>query len=347
MYLNFENEQNRLLALNTKSVNYEEEDGINEADAFIYLIKDVDYQTIDTLCENVSAKLGEDIELAKKVDPKTIYALINDKSIPEFKNTILEQAYNLVHEGKKLGTKTDGKRNASNWIIHCLIEGELIKELAENIGLDPHVAMKLGILHDIGRKFDHSFKHTVKGFEYLIEHGLINESFSTLTHSFLPIVKGDISKGNRCAIGDPPIDGFYINQNGEGVFEENAKLDDVTKFLENYEYSPYDVILNIADLMATSEGVKTPYERMLNIYSKRTPDPRNSSFFKVCFINALYRFLNESTKESKYHYNLINIKDMDSDEEIDRLLFKVSDIFMDNYLNNIRKNTKENISITK
>ena len=94
--------------------------------------------------------------------------------------------------------------------------------------------MKLGILHDVGRKKDHSFMHTVKGFEYLMDQGLTNEAFCALTHSFSPSLKDGINIGNRCATGDPPIDGFYVNEKGEGVFVKDAILDDVTYFLANY-----------------------------------------------------------------------------------------------------------------
>jgi len=338
VYLNFENANYKEAALNTERVNYE--NVITAADAFIVLLKDVEYETINTLCIEVAKIIQEEIQSKKinlYVNPYVVYNYINKKiDYPGLNKIVLDQAYKLIDEGKKLGTKTDGKRNASNWIIHCLIEGALMSKLADATGLDADTAMKLGILHDVGRKKDHSFMHTVKGFEYLMDHGLTNESFCTLTHSFSPSLKDGINIGNRCATGDPPIDGFYVNEKGEGVFEKDTILDDVTYFLANYEYNSYDILLNIADLMATSEGIKSPYERIQNIYSKRTPDPRNSSFFKVCVINSLIRFISDINEEE---YTPINIRDINSTEEIDNLLLKVSDSFMDNYLNIIKKNT--------
>ena len=338
VYLNFEKANYKEAALNTERVNYE--NGITAADAFIVLLKDVEYETINTLCTEVAKIIQEEIQSKKinlYVNPYVVYDYINKKmDYPGLNKIVLDQAYKLIDEEKKLGTKTDGKRNASNWIIHCLIEGALMSKLADATGLDPDTAMKLGILHDVGRKKDHSFMHTIKGFEYLMDQGLTNEAFCTLTHSFSPSLKDGINIGNRCATGDPPIDGFYVNEKGEGVFEKDAILDDVTYFLANYEYNSYDILLNIADLMATSEGIKSPYERIQNIYSKRTPDPRNSSFFKVCVINSLIRFISDINEEE---YTPINIRDINSTEEIDNLLLKVSDSFMDNYLNIIKKNT--------
>lgn len=345
MYLNIEDEKSKKIALNTKSINYE--NNINEYDAFRLLIKDVGYEIINVLCEKAAETIVE-VGIVEKIEnPQEIYSLItNDYKHPDFYPFLLEKAYELIHEGQKLGTRMDGKHNASSWISHCLIEGELMGEFASAIGLDPHTAMKLGFLHDIGRKKVHNFFHTVRGFEYLIEEGYINEAFCALTHSFIPIPKDGINKGNRCAIGDPAIDGFYINEKGEGVFEDGALTDDVKLFLDNYEYNSYDFILNLADLMAISEKVISPYDRVLNIYSKREPDPRNSNFFKICLINSFNRFLN--ILEGKNNYEPVNIIDMKSQEEIDLLLHTTSDSFMNYYLNNIKKeNPIKKISLNK
>lgn len=326
MYLNIENEKYRELLLNTKSVNYENNN--TEEDAFLLLIKDVDYEAINILCERVAEVMGG-------VRPQSIYSLINGiYQYPELNRILLQQAYKLVHEGEYLGTKVDGKFNASSWVNHCLVEGELMKELATVVDLDPHTAMKIGILHDIGRKKTHSVLHTVKGFEYLMEKGFVDEAFCALTHSFLSFPKNGVYYGNRCATGDSPIDGFYVNEKGEGVFKEGAIIDDVKCFLDNYEYNSYDLILNLADLMSTSKEVISPYDRVLNIYSKRTPDARNSSFFKLGIVNAFNRFL--STMKGEISFKPINLLDINSEEEIDQLLLNTSNTFMDYYFNNIR-----------
>lgn len=326
MYLNIDNEENRDTLLNTKSVNYENNN--TEEVAFLFLIKDLDYEAINILCERVAERMGI-------IEPHYIYSLINDiYQYPEFNHILLQQAYKLVHEGKYLGTKMNGNFNASSWVNHCLIEGELMKEFARVVDLDPHTAMKIGILHDIGRKKTHSVLHTVKGFEYLLEKGFVDEAFCALSHSFLASSKNGVYYGNRCATGDSPIDGFYINEKGEGVFKEGAITDDVKCFLDNYEYNSYDLILNLADLMATSKGVISPYDRVLNIYSKRIPDARNSSFFKIGIVNAFNRFL--SIMKGEIDFKPINVLEVNSQEEIDQLLLKTSDTFMDYYLNNIR-----------
>lgn len=332
MDLNFKNDTYNNRALNTFRVNYENNN--TAADSFFILLKDIDYEMIDNLCIYISKMLLID-------DPHIVYEIIqNNTCNSNSKEYILQCAYNLIHENKSLGTKlTSNQRNASSWISHCLYEGEVASTLANSIGLDPETARKIGILHDVGRKFDHTFMHVIKGYEYLVDLGYTDEAICCLTHSFLSIPTDGEYKGNRCANCDPSKKGFYVNESGEGVFEKSVEKDDITEFLENYQYNMYDMILNISDLMAMSSGVTSPYDRMLDVYTRKTPDAKNSPFFKVCFINSLNRMLYVLTKDNKYNYE-INIKDYKTVEEIDNLLQKVSNEFYNYYLTLIKKDNK-------
>ena len=74
MYLNFENVNYKEAALNTERVNYE--NGITAADAFIVLLKDVEYDTINNLCTEVAKIIQEEIQSKKinlYVDPYVVY----------------------------------------------------------------------------------------------------------------------------------------------------------------------------------------------------------------------------------------------------------------------------------
>lgn len=193
------------------------------------------------------------------------------------------------------------------------------------MGLNPDVGMKLGILHDIGRKFDQSFMHTIKGYEYLCSLGYNDEAICCLTHSFL---SDETSKGNRSANCDPAPEGFYVNEEGKGVFREESNKDDITYFLEQYNYNLYDIILNISDLMATSKGITSPYDRVLDVYTRKSPDI-NSPFFKVCFVNALRRMLYMMYEDEKYS-KLYNKNEV-PDENVDNLLIETSNEFMSKY----------------
>lgn len=85
-----------------------------------------------------------------------------------------------------------------------------------------------------------------------------------MTHSFV--------NGNRCANNEPAEDGFYVDDTGNPRWEENTAKDDITKFLENYQYNEYDNILTIADLMATDKGIVSPFDRIEDIATRKKLD---------------------------------------------------------------------------
>ena len=327
MRLNFNSEEDKTRALNTSGVNYE--NGLTAASAFLVVLNGLDYETMDNLCEEVANVIS--------YDPKEVYDMIQNGCSEEDKEVILKTAYSIIDSNRPIGNKTDGKHNASAWISHSLFEGRASSILAEYMGLNPDVAMKLGILHDIGRKFDQSFMHTIKGYEYLSKLGFYDEAICCLTHSFL---SDESSKGNRCANCDPALEGFFIDEEGKGRFRNESDKDDITYFLEQYNYNMYDVILNIADLMATSKAITSPYDRVLDVYTRKNPDS-NSPYFKVCFVNALRRMLYMINKDEKYT-KLYNKNEV-PDEMVDPLFIETSNEFMESYLalqnkSNIKKN---------
>ena len=322
MYFDFTDEKYKQFALSRKNVNYE--NSITAKDAFVILLKDLDYESMDNLC----------IEVSKKtlIDPKQIYEIVQSGQCDDnFKYVLLKTAYELIHSNRRVGTKAkENGRSLTSWISHCLFEGEVASQLAESMGLNPDTAMKLGIIHDVGRKIIQGFQHTILGFEYLVDNGLKDESFGTLTHPFLTEEVNRTLKGNRNAMCDFPTEGFYIDKDGKGIITDGYKKDDMTQFLENYEYNAYDIIINISDLMAMSSNITSPYERLQDVYSRRKPDSRNSSFFKVCFINTMNRIMYAIKKDNDY-FTLLNINDIKSEKELNDLLIKTSNDFMETY----------------
>lgn len=146
-----------------------------------------------------------------------------------------------------------------------------------------------GILHDYGRKITHSFEHVTRGYEKLVDEGWENEAVAALTHSFL--------NGGRCASNESAEEGFYVDEKGNPDWRPETEKDDITLFLENYKYSKYDDILNVADLMATSSGIVSPYDRIQDIATRRKLDPTNRGYFLAEFTNKLIEFLKESGAE--------------------------------------------------
>lgn len=329
MRLDFTSEVYKEKALSINNVNYN--NNITSADAFFIVLAGLDYETIDNLCEAVKNKLSFQ-------DSKKIYEFIQTGNCNiEFRQIVLDTAYELIHSNINLGNKiVNEKYNASAWVAHSLYEGEVASTLASKMNLDEDTAKKLGILHDIGRKFDHTFMHVIKGYEYLLMKGLKDESICSLTHSFLSIPYDNELKGNRCANCDPSCEGFYIDELGNGVFKEEKYKDDITLFLEKYNYNEYDVILNISDLMAMSSGIVSPYDRVDDVYTRKTPDPINSSFFKVCFINTLRRVMYSITNDDKY----IEIYNINEVSDIENLFINTSNEFMQMYNNLIKNNSK-------
>ena len=189
-------------------------------------------------------------------------------------------------------------------------------------------------MHDYGRKFDHDFSHTIKGFEELVDLGWYNEAISCLTHSFL--------NGGRCCNNEQAIEGFYVNDNGNPHFNDNTPKDDVTLFLENYRFGEYDVILNIADLMATDKGILPPHKRIADIATRRIIDPTNRAYFLAELTNTLIEFIRRTD------FNIDEIKCIKANkntalEDIQKYFKTTSEYFFTVY-NHLSKEKKRILS---
>ena len=97
----------------------------------------------------------------------------------------------------------DNNVNTSSWIAHCINTAQVCKILATKINLDEKCAETLGLLHDYGRKFNHSFNHTIIGFEKLIDLGNVTE-FNSLKQN------------------------LYANWDDIAITQEDSNLDNIT-----------------------------------------------------------------------------------------------------------------------
>ena len=196
-------------------------------------------------------------------------------------------------------------------------------EITQRDGLNPETAQKIGILHDYGRKYTHSFEHVIVGFEKLIDLGWNAEAIACLTHSFV--------NGNRCANNEPAEDGFYVDDAGSPQWEENTVKDDITKFLENYQYNEYDNILTIADLMATDKGIVSPFDRIEDIATRKKLDVKNRAYFIAEFTNKLNEFMGKVYKNNSKNEEPIKATKDVSLEQIMKKFKTVSDEFFEEY----------------
>lgn len=283
MSLYFKNEDYKKRALEDANKEYLNNHSVKEA--FFLLIKDAHPADLFNLCKLVQAHYRE-------LSIHECYKLTQGEGIEkllfnvEVQSIIYDCAYQCLESGNSLGNRTimNGKINTSDWMGHCLLEGKVSGQLASILNLDVSRAQKLGILHDYGRKISQDVNHITRGYEALSDFGWNEEGLSCLTHSFLA--------GGRCSWNDSPEDGFNVNEEGEPYWELGAKKDDITIFLENYSFTEYDNILNIADLMATSKAIVSPSERIADIATRRKEfDPRNRLYFLAEVSNKLIEML--------------------------------------------------------
>lgn len=284
MNLNFTDEEFKNYALATKSVDYE--NGRSAADALLFVINGLGYDELDNLCNELVKEIsGYDLSL------EDAYMLTQGKSVDgiifndDIKETILNAAISTLEKYGNMGNKIVNGFNTTAFISHSLYEGLCASNLARIKGLDPDTAMKLGILHDVGRRETHTFNHTILGFERLIKGGFTSEAFVSLTHSFLSHDKDGVKMGGRSANCDLPLDGFYVNSLGNEVIPKD-NYDDMAYFLDSYEYNDYDFILNIADLMATGKGIESPYDRVTDIRTRK-PGGINNAYFLCSFMSCM------------------------------------------------------------
>lgn len=322
MGLYFKNEECKEETVGRENVNYK--NNRTAADAFLLLLKDIKKEDLSNLCvliqEHFKNNYGLDLS---EEDAYNITQMQTLKS--KYKKEILELAYRCIESDQHLGNNTilDGKVNTSSWISHSLFVGKLCRQLAKFKGLDPETAEKIGIIHDYGRKYTHTFEHTMRGYEELMALGYEDESIACLTHSFIG--------GNRCANNDPAEEGFYVDDSGNPKWDETAIKDDMTLFLENYNYNEYDDILTIADLMATDRGIVSPLERIKDIETRKKPDPRNRAYFIAEFTNKLKSFMSRNQNTQIKNCEIIRATKNISLEEIMKVFEKVSSEFFSRY----------------
>ena len=149
-----------------------------------------------------------------------------------------EQALKLLNAAEK--TTTD-----LGWIKHSKCVGETAGIIAKKLNLDIDKATALGYIHDIGKKDGDFRNHVMNGYKFLKEQGYDDEYCNIcLTHSYL---NNDV----YCTAGGIPM---------EIPFR--------TEFIKNHEYTIYEKIINLCDLMCTSKRMLLE-QRIIEIMLRR------------------------------------------------------------------------------
>lgn len=132
---------------------------------------------------------------------------------------------------------------ALGWVRHSKCVGTAAGVIANKLGLDVDKAVTLGYIHDIGKRSGeiNGENHVMNGYNYLKKLGYDDEYCNIcLTHSYL-------NNDYMCTAGGIPIDIPFR-----------------TEFIKNHEYTIYEKIINICDLMCT-QVVNTVDKRLIDI----------------------------------------------------------------------------------
>lgn len=148
-------------------------------------------------------------------------------------------------EARKMLEEARGKTKHDGWIDHSICVGDAAAVIAKALNLDEEKAKTLGYIHDIGKSTDDFCAHVMNGYEILKDMGYDIEYCNIcLTHSYL-------NNDYLCTAGGYPEDIPFR-----------------TEFIKNHEYTIYEKIINLCDLMCTDK-VLTVDKRLIDIMLRR------------------------------------------------------------------------------
>lgn len=150
-----------------------------------------------------------------------------------------------VEKARKMLEEARGKALDDHWINHSICVGDSAGKIAEKLNLDVDYAKTIGYIHDIGKSVGEFREHVMNGYNYLKELGYDDEYANIcLTHSYL---NNDV----YCTAGGIPRDIPFR-----------------TEFIKKHEYTIYEKIINLCDLMCTDVNM-TVDKRLIDIMLRR------------------------------------------------------------------------------
>lgn len=154
------------------------------------------------------------------------------------------------HQALEMIDAFRSERENTYWIDHSVCVGNAAGKIAKALSLDVDYVKTLGYIHDIGRSFksemDGVLSHAIDGYEYIKSLGYGEEYAGIcLKHSFL---NHDIN----CLANDR-----------DETDKNNPNYEFVKQYIQD-EYSIYEKIINLCDLMCTTK-VLTIDKRMIDL----------------------------------------------------------------------------------
>ena len=174
--------------------------------------------------------------------------------------------------------------NPGNWIKHSIVTGECAKKIAESCGLDEAKAYRLGLLHDIGRRFGISdMRHIYLGYKYMIDIGYEDVARICLTHSFPYKDINAYTGTNDCS-------------EEETLFIDN--------FIQKIDYDEYDKLIQLCDALAFYTGPTFIEKRLVDVTIRRGFN--ELTIYKWQAYLSLKKYFD--TKINGDIYQLLNVK---------------------------------------
>ena len=150
-----------------------------------------------------------------------------------------------VEKARKMLEEARGKAPDDHWINHSICVGDSAGKIAEKLNLDVDYAKTLGYIHDIGKSVGEFREHVMNGYNYLKELGYDDEYANIcLTHSYL---NNDV----YCTAGGIPKDIPFR-----------------TEFIKKHEYTIYEKIINLCDLMC-KDVIMTVDKRLIDLIIRK------------------------------------------------------------------------------
>jgi len=183
----------------------------------------------------------------------------------------IEEAKLILEEGHKL--------NPGPWLEHSLYVGKAAELIAnEDKELNGDIALALGMLHDIGRRYGiTSMRHSIDGYKFATAKGYDLWARICITHSF-------------------PY------KNIDAVFGEWDCSDEEYKFvkdyLDNINLSAYDKLIQLCDALALPTGCCLMEKRMLDVAMRHGVNEYTIDKWKAIF--EIKEFFEERIGKSIY-----------------------------------------------
>lgn len=178
-----------------------------------------------------------------------------------------EEAMELVRDGLLC--------NPGPWGKHCLTTAHCAEKIASACGnMDAEKAYILGLLHDIGRKFGvKHLGHVLDGYLYMKSLGYDDVARICLTHSF-----------NNHTVDE------YI-----GKFDVSGdELSFIKTELDKIMYDDYDMLIQLCDSLAGTEGVLDIQQRMDDVKKRYGFYPKNKWNTNIRLMNYFEKKANKN-----------------------------------------------------